>query len=85
MTLNYPLQKTGEYVIEFGKKQKLETIDGEVELDPTTKKYFTLIAYGDEEASNPIESDNKITVLSEKISYKPGETARVLVRLPFSN
>jgi uncharacterized protein YfaS (alpha-2-macroglobulin family) len=53
-------------------------------IDTDSRKYFTLISYGDQNASNPVESDNKITVLSEKISYKLGETARVLVRLPFS-
>lgn len=54
-------------------------------LDTQNKKYFTLIGYGDKSAKNPIESDNKITVLSEKISYKLGETARILVRFPFEN
>jgi len=54
-------------------------------IDSNSRKYFTLISYGEENASNPIESDNKITVLSEKVSYKLGEKARVLVRLPFSN
>ncbi len=54
-------------------------------LDKDSEKYFTLIAYGAKNAQNPVESDNKITVLSEKVSYKLGETARVLVRLPFSN
>ncbi len=54
-------------------------------IDPDSRKYFTLISYWDELATNPIQSDNKITVLSEKISYKLWETARILVRLPFSN
>jgi hypothetical protein len=42
------------------------------------------LTYSDKEAKNPIISDNKIQVLSEKISYKIGEKARILVRLPFS-
>jgi len=54
-------------------------------IDSGSRKYFTLISYGLENATNPVESDNKITVLSEKVSYKLGEKARVLVRLPFSN
>ncbi len=53
-------------------------------IDYKNRKYFTLIAYGDTDASNPIQSDNKITVLSEKVSYKLWEKARVFVRLPFS-
>ncbi len=48
------------------------------------RNYFTLVSYGEQSANNPIESDNKITVLSEKTVYKVGETARILVRLPFS-
>ena len=36
-------------------------------------------------AKNPEFHDNKLQVFSEKISYKPGETAKVLVRLPFEN
>jgi len=39
-------------------------------IDSTTNKFFTLVAYGDENAQNPVQSDNKITVLSEKVSYK---------------
>lgn len=35
-----------------------------------SKRYFTLISYGEADAANPVESDNKITVLSEKVSYK---------------
>ena len=65
----------------FSMQQKLQLEDL---MDSNSRKYFTLISYGDQNASNPVESDNKITVLSEKVSYKIGETARVLVRLPFS-
>ncbi|MDD3646175.1 MAG: MG2 domain-containing protein [Candidatus Gracilibacteria bacterium] len=49
-----------------------------------SKKYFSLLAYGDDDASNPIVSDNKLQVFSEKVSYNLGEKARILVRLPFS-
>lgn len=54
-------------------------------IDESSRKYFSLISYGDTLAKNPVQSDNKITVLSEKISYKLWETARILVRLPFEN
>lgn len=49
------------------------------------KKYFTIVTYGDSKASNPEYHDNKLQVISEKVSYKPGETAKVLVRLPYEN
>jgi len=65
----------------FEIQQKL-TVNDLIDYD--SKKYFTLIWYDDSEASNPIQSDNKITVLSEKVSYKLWDTARILVRLPFS-
>gem|GEM_PF-2653085 len=39
-------------------------------IDSNSKKYFSVISYGDKDAENPIQSDNKITVLSEKVSYK---------------
>lgn len=47
-------------------------------------QFFTLLTYSDSPSQNPVVSDNKIQVLSEKVSYKIGEKARVLVRLPFS-
>ena len=50
----------------------------------STKNYFTLLSYWDEDAQNPIASDNKVRVLSEKVSYKLWETAQVMIRLPFS-
>ena len=48
-------------------------------------QFFSLLTYSDEPAKNPVVSDNKIQVLSEKVSYKIGEKARVLIRLPFSH
>ncbi|MDD2871769.1 MAG: alpha-2-macroglobulin family protein, partial [Candidatus Gracilibacteria bacterium] len=50
----------------------------------TDKKYFSVLTYGNTNGLNPIDDDNKIRVLPEKISYHLGEKARVLVRLPFS-
>ncbi|MDD3144972.1 MAG: MG2 domain-containing protein [Candidatus Gracilibacteria bacterium] len=47
--------------------------------------YFPVITYSNESSSNPIENDNKLRVISEKSSYKIGETAKVLIRLPVSN
>jgi uncharacterized protein YfaS (alpha-2-macroglobulin family) len=44
-----------------------------------------IFVYGDDAASNPVIDDNKVRVLSEKVSYHIGEKARFLVRLPFSN
>jgi hypothetical protein len=39
-------------------------------ISESSRKYFSVIAYGEKSAKNPIQSDNKITVLPEKISYK---------------
>ncbi|PID86289.1 hypothetical protein CSB08_01355 [Candidatus Gracilibacteria bacterium] len=47
-------------------------------------KYIGVYTYGEANGSNPIVSDNKIKVISEKVSYKLGDKARILVRLPFS-
>ena len=47
--------------------------------------YVSIIPYSNSSASNPIENDNKLRVISEKISYKLWETAKILVRLPVSN
>ncbi|MCP4523286.1 MAG: hypothetical protein GY828_03635, partial [Candidatus Gracilibacteria bacterium] len=49
------------------------------------KKYISVLSYGNETAKNPEKHDNKIHVLSEKVSYKLGETAKILVRLPYEN
>ncbi len=50
----------------------------------SSKNYFTILSYWNEDAQNPIVSDNKVSVLSEKISYKLWETAKIMIRLPFS-
>ncbi len=50
----------------------------------SSKKYFTVLTYWDTDGSNPIEDDNKVKVIPEKISYHLWEKARVMVRLPFS-
>jgi uncharacterized protein YfaS (alpha-2-macroglobulin family) len=72
---------TGKQKVQIQMSQKIRVSDL---IDPDSRKYISLIAYGQQEASNPIQSDNKITVLSENIVYKYGDTARVLIRLPFS-
>jgi hypothetical protein len=33
------------------------------------KEYFTIVTYDNSTASNPIENDNKLRVISEKVSY----------------
>jgi len=55
------------------------------DLITVNNNHFSIITYWDENSKNPIENDNKIRVISEKISYNLGETAKVLVRLPVSN
>lgn len=47
-------------------------------------KYLSVITYNDSVAKNPIENDNKLRVLTEKVSYNIWDKARVLVRLPVS-
>lgn len=47
--------------------------------------YLSVITYNDATAKNPIENDNKLRVLTEKVSYNIWEIAKVLVRLPVSN
>jgi len=91
------LDKEGslEKLIEKFNKEKKDTIksplltkegQGVVSLDEIInyKKYFTILSYWKSDAKNPIASDNKIRVLSEKISYNIWEKAKVLIRLPFS-
>lgn len=48
-------------------------------------KYFSIITYDKTNALNPIENDNKLRVIPEKISYSLWETAKVLIRLPVSD
>ncbi len=48
------------------------------------KQFLSILTYSDTPTVNPVVSDNKIQVLSEKVSYKIGEKARILVRLPFA-
>ena len=57
-------------------------IDDLVDFD--SKKYFTIISYWDKSSKNPIISDNKLQILSEKISYNIWDKARILIRLPES-
>lgn len=53
-------------------------------IDPDTNRFFTIISYWDKNATNPIISDNKLQILSEKISYHIWEKASILIRLPES-
>jgi len=90
LELNYNLSKTWEYIFEYWKikrpvsdteKNKKET---SLKIDPNNKQYFSVLSYWKSDAKNPIASDNKIRVLSEKISYNLWEKAKILIRLPFS-
>lgn len=54
-------------------------------IDPDTNRFFTIISYWDKNSTNPIISDNKLQILSEKTSYHIWEKARILIRLPESN
>jgi hypothetical protein len=38
-------------------------------IDKNYRKYFTIISYNGKSTKNPIISDNKLQILSEKISY----------------
>lgn len=49
------------------------------------KKYFNVLTYGDSNASVALVNDNKIKIIPEKISYNLWDTAKVLIRLPFSD
>lgn len=62
------------------KKLKLNSL-----LDSYEKKYFSVLTYGDSIANNPVNNDNKIRVVPEKISYSLWEKAKVMIRLPISN
>ena len=69
---------TAKSVLSLQQKISLDTL-----LD-SNKSYFAILSYGDEDAQNPIVSDNKVRVLSEKVSYKLWEVAKIMIRLPFS-
>lgn len=50
-----------------------------------SRKYFWIISYSENaNASNPVKDDNKLAVLTDKVSYKIWEKAKILVRLPVS-
>ena len=53
-------------------------------LDKQTLDFFTILAYWDKDASNPVVDDVKLRVFAEKNSYHIWEKARILVRLPVS-
>lgn len=49
------------------------------------KSYFSVVTYDETKANNPIENDNKLRVISEKVSYNLWEKAKILVRLPITD
>ena len=49
------------------------------------KKYLSIVSYSPKATiSNPDLDDNKLVVLSDKVTYKYWETAKIFVRLPVS-
>ncbi|PZM85612.1 hypothetical protein DLH72_01895 [Candidatus Gracilibacteria bacterium] len=67
--------------------EKINIYDSSFGVDDliSSSKSFSLVSYDKKStASNPILDDNKLIVLSDKVSYKIGETAKILVRLPVS-
>lgn len=70
-------QETGEFTVVIMRNE--EGYEHE-------KQEHTIYIYAENEISNTsILDDNKIKILSEKVSYKLGDTARFLIRLPFDN
>ena len=95
LKLDFIAKESWEYVFEYWKIDfdylKNEKLDLEKLLKQNyvsdfinNKEFFTILAYWKNNAKNPIASDNKIRVLSEKVSYHLWEKAKVLIRLPFS-
>jgi hypothetical protein len=60
--------RLSEYMAKFY-KEKITT--KKINLKDLLKntKYFTIVSYDNTTASNPIENDNKLRVISEKVSY----------------
>ena len=97
LELKYKLKETWEYIFEYGKVpsifsdipfSKLELLDDTKKeyIDAIVdKKYFSILTYSNNIVNNPVENDNKIRVIPEKISYNLWEKARVLIRLPYEN
>jgi len=81
LSIDYKIDWTWEYVFEYW-KINIENKDKKDELEQ--KSYFSLILYWDINATNPIIDDNKMQILSNKVSYKIWEKARFLIRLPVS-
>lgn len=82
------LKEKEPYKILCSKYQEITTNQNlDIYLDDLiqNKKYFSILSYWDESANNPVVDDNKIYVLSEKVSYNLWDKARILVRLPFEN
>ncbi|MGE3278482.1 MAG: alpha-2-macroglobulin [Candidatus Altimarinota bacterium] len=75
---SFRLSKDGEYVLELMERDEADVNDYAIQ---TLKLY----AYDPAGITNtPVVADNKIAVVAEKTSYHLGDTAKLLVRLPFS-
>lgn len=81
LNIDYKIDWIWEYVFEYW-KINIEDKDKKDEL--VNKSYFSVVLYWDINATNPIIDDNKVQILSNKISYKIWEKARFLIRLPVS-
>lgn len=90
--IKYSPKETWEYVFEYFKVP--ENFDKKIltskdyskfsEENIEWKSFVSVIVYGDENAKNPIIDDNKVQILSDKVSYHLWEKAKFLIRLPFS-
>lgn len=78
---NYINSSCRDNEVEIDLNFKIRTSDL---IDKGSRKYFSLISYWEEDSTNPVINDNKIQILSEKISYNIWDTARFLIRLPSS-
>jgi len=75
---SFRLPKDGEYLLELMERDEADVNDYAI-------KTLKLYAYDPEGITNtPVVADNKIAVVAEKTSYHLGDTAKLLVRLPFS-
>jgi len=76
LSRKFRLKEDGEYFLTFQ-----EASEG----DHYAIKVMKLYAYNPNGVTNtPVVADNKVAVVAEKTSYHLGETARLLIRLPFS-
>ncbi len=82
---NFTLQE-GQLIYSFTPQETGEYIFNLLDQEDFTEESFKVYVYDEDEVSNtPIVDDSKIQVLSKKTTYKLGDEAEFLVRLPFEN